>query len=68
MSNDRMQLLTELQKIEEKGIALWLEGLPSDSLGITNAVCVNEDSAYMRDYVYDKGVLKELRFDKICEF
>lgn len=68
MSNDRMQLLIELQKIEEKGIALWLEGLPSDSLGITNAVYVNEDNAYMRDYVYDKGVLKELRFDKICEF
>lgn len=68
MNDDQMQLLVELQKIEEKGIALWLEGLPSDSIGIANAVCVNEENAYMRDYVYDKGVLRELRFDKICDF
>lgn len=68
MSKDRMQLFVELQKIEEKGITLWLEGLPSDSLGIANAVFVNEDDAYMRDYIYDEGVLKELRFDKVCNF
>lgn len=27
---------------------------------------VNEDEAYMRDYIYDEGVLKELRFDRVC--
>ena len=26
---------------------------------------VNEDEVYMRDYVFEKGVLKELRFDKV---
>ena len=69
MKNEgKMQLFTELQKIEQEGIGLWLEGIPSNSLGITNAIFVNEDDAYMRDYVYDEGVLKEVRFDKVyCE-
>ena len=69
MSNDgKMQLFVELQKIEQRGITLWLEGAPSNSLGITNAIFVNEDNAYMRDYIYDEGVLKELRFDKVCNY
>lgn len=69
MIEDRKrQLFVELQNIEKKGITLWLEGAPSDSGGITDAVFVNEDNAYMRDYVYDEGVLKELRFDKICNY
>lgn len=68
MSNSnegKLQLLSELQKIEQEGVGLWLEGLPSDSLEISNAVFVNEDNAYMRDYIYDREVLKELRFDRI---
>lgn len=66
MSNEgKTQLFKELQNIEQKGIGLWLEGLPSDSLGIADAVFVNEDHTYMRDYVYDEEVLKELRFDKV---
>lgn len=68
MSNSnegKLQLLLELQKIEQEGVGLWLEGLPSDSLEISNAVFVNEDNAYMRDYIYDREVLKELRFDRI---
>ncbi len=67
MGNDgKMQLFVELQNIEKRGITLWLEGLPSSSLKITNALYVNEEHAYMRDYIYDEGVLKELRFDKVC--
>ncbi len=69
MSNDgKMQLFVELQKIEQKGITLWLEGVPSNSLRIMDAIFVNEDNAYMRDYIYDEGVLKELRFDRVCDF
>lgn len=63
--NERMQLFMELHDIEKRGITLWLEGMPSTSLGITNAVFVNEETAYMRDYIYDEGVLKELRFDRV---
>ncbi len=64
----RMQLFVELQEIEQRGITLWLEGLKSNSVRITDAVFVNEEDMYMRDYIYDEGVLKELRFDKIHEF
>ena len=49
--NERMQLFMELHDIEKRGITLWLEGMPSTSLGITNAVFVNEETAYMRDYI-----------------
>ena len=33
---------------------------------LKNECFVNEDEAYMRDYIYDEGVLKELRFDRVC--
>ena len=66
MNENRLKLFVELQNIEARGITLWLEGLPSNSLWITDAIFVNEESAYMRDYIYDEGVLKEVRFDKVC--
>lgn len=65
-SEYRLQLFVELQEIEKRGISLWLEGTPSDSVRVANAIFVNEEEAYMRDYVFDEGVLKELRFDKVC--
>jgi len=65
MVNRKEKLFLELQKIEKQGISLWLEGELSSSIGITNAIFVNEQDAYMRDYIYDKGVLKELRFQKV---
>lgn len=63
---ERKQLLMELQGFEKQGISIWLEGSPSDSFAVSRAVSVREETAYMRDYVYDKeGVLKELRFDRV---
>ena len=66
MENERkMQLFVELQEIEKRGITLWMEGNLSNSGRIADAIFVNESEAYMRDYIYDKEVLKELRFDKV---
>ncbi len=66
MDNERkMQLFVELQEIEQRGITLWMEGIQSDSNRITDAIFVNEEEAYMRDYIYEEGVLKELHFDKV---
>ncbi len=63
---NQKQLLVELQGFERQGISIWLEGSPSDSFTVSRTMSVREDSAYMRDYVYDKeGVLKELRFDRV---
>lgn len=44
---------------------IFLEGEKSTPETVTDALCVQENSSYMRDYVYDKGVLKELHFDKV---
>lgn len=66
MDNKRkMQLFVELQEIEKRGITLWMEGSLSDSDRITDAIFVNESEAYMRDYIYEQGVLKELHFDRV---
>ena len=66
MENERkMQLFVELQEIEKRGITLWMEGNLSNSGRIADAIFVNESEAYMRDYIYDEGVLKELRFDRV---
>lgn len=66
MDNERkMQLFVELQEIEKRGITLWMEGSLSDSDRITDAIFVNDSEAYMRDYIYEQGVLKELHFDRV---
>lgn len=60
-------LLVELQNYEQQGISIWLEGCPSSSDEVTEAMCVREDISYMRDYVFQKGELSEIRFDKITK-
>ena len=43
-----------------------MEGEQSTPETVTDLLCVQEEkSSYMRDYVYDKGVLTELHFDKV---
>ena len=60
-------LLIELQNYEKQGISIWLEGLPSNSAEVSEAMCVREDNNYMRDYVFQKGALSQVRFDKITK-
>ena len=61
-------LLIELQNYEKQGISIWLEGLPSNSAEVSEAMCVREDNNYMRDYVMDEnGKLKELDFYEVAE-
>lgn len=61
------KLYLELSSLEDRGITIWLEGYPSNSKCVTNQLSINEDLTYMRDYVFDEGVLKEIHFDKIDE-
>mgnify|MGYP000801318399 FL=1 len=44
-----------------------MEGHASDSQKVMETMSVNEDSTYMRDYIFQKGVLKEIHFDKITD-
>jgi hypothetical protein len=58
-------LFLELSSLEDHGITIWLEGSPSNPQDVASRMHINEDCAYMRDYIFDKGVLTELHFDKI---
>lgn len=55
----------ELQTLEERGVGIWMEGRISTPKNVTETMSVNEESDYMRDYIFQEGVLKELHFDKI---
>lgn len=60
-------LMVELQNFEQQGISVWLEGNPSSSADVMNAIRVREGISYMRDYVFQSGELSEVRFDKITK-
>lgn len=57
----------KLEHMHDSGIALYLDGEPATPSSIAGR-CVQEDTLYMADYVIDdKGILKELRYDRIFE-
>jgi len=59
-------LLLELESLQGIGITIWVEGAETSALVASNAMMVNEDNNYMRDYVMnDRGQVTQLRFDKI---
>lgn len=55
----------ELMSLEDRGITIWLEGYPCPSENVAEHICAQEERTYMRDYIFDEGVLKEIHFDKI---
>lgn len=66
MEHENMQqLYLELASLEDRGITIWLEGSPSSSDSVAKQLSIHEESSYMRDYIFDEGVLKEIHFDKI---
>ena len=66
MGLEKRKLLIELENIRNRGIAIFLDGIPSSPRTVTDVLCVREGGSFMRDYVTDdKGVLMELRFDEI---
>ena len=66
MDQEYMQMLyLELTSYENQGVTLWLEGYPSNPENVTGKLAVGEDGAYMRDYIFDEGVLYcQFCFDK----
>lgn len=61
------KLYLELASFENRGVTIWLEGYPSNSENVADELSLNEDGSYMRDYIFDEGVLKEVHFDKIVK-
>ena len=62
---ESIRLFMELQTLEERGIGIWMEGHISSPGAVTQALSVSEESAYMRDYIFEEGVLKKIQFDKV---
>ena len=60
-------LFVELQGYEKEGVSIWLEGSQSSPGQVSKAMQVREKTTYMRDYVFEKGELSEVRFDRITK-
>lgn len=70
MNIEKIQILSdlveELKTYELYGIPIILEGEQSTPIKIAEACVLKDGITYMRDYVEDeKGVLSQLRFDRI---
>ena len=61
------KLYMELSALENRGVTIWLEGTPSNSLNVSNQLSIHEDTSYMMDYVFEEGRLKEVHFDKVSK-
>lgn len=62
------KLYAELEKYENSGIRMKLNNYPASPMQIVTAHMVNEEPAYMRDYVWDeKGHVREVTFHNILE-
>lgn len=58
----------QLDEMQERGARLYLEGKRATAEEILRACFVEEEFAYMPDYILDgDGRLAELRYDKIKE-
>ncbi len=60
------EMYSELEMYEHFGVSMKLDDYPASPMQIVSALMVQENSNYMRDYVYDEqGYLKELDFHNI---
>ena len=58
----------ELTRYEELGIALYLEGEPSDARAIAKACQIADGGGYMRDYTEDgHGRIARVDFDFVLD-
>ena len=61
------KLYMELSALENRGVTIWLEGTPSNSLNVSNQLSIHQDTSYMRDHVFEEGRLREVHFDKVSK-
>lgn len=63
-----MELLTELEKYQKRGVDILLDGYYASPLQIVTAHMIREEGAYMRDYqIGQDGIIQSLHFTNICE-
>jgi hypothetical protein len=60
-------LFLELSLLEDRGITIWMEGALSNPQDVADRMQLHEDTSYMRDYIFNEGVLTEIHFDRIMQ-
>ncbi len=61
------ELLSQMLEMEKNGASFYLDGLPSSPQRLVDTF-VRENALYMADYVLnDKGVVEEVRCDKLTD-
>lgn len=59
-------LMEELQKYEQEGLPLFLEGRPCESADIVRACILAEEQNYMRDFISDDSQkIQRINFVKV---
>ena len=43
------KLYMELSALENRGVTIWLEGTPRNSLNVSNQKSIHEDTSYISD-------------------
>lgn len=60
------ELFSELTNYEQSGIDIEMEGTPASPLQVVSAYMIQEEHAYMRDYVVgEDGKIKKIEFHKL---
>lgn len=67
-ANTYKELFTELEKYEENGICMLMDGSKVSPMQVVAAHMIREGGSYMRDYILDpEGYIKSLIFVNIKE-
>ena len=60
------RLFAELEQMEHSGVSITLNDHPASPMQVVSAHMIQEESNYMRDYVWDEaGRMRKLMFHKI---
>lgn len=60
------ELFEELEKYENKGVYISMDGFPASPMQIVAAHMTREEGSYMRDYILDtEGYIESLSFVNI---
>lgn len=60
-------LFLELEEYERKGVIIRMNRVPASPCQVADAHVVRERGSYMRDYIMEGGMIKELHFNKLAD-
>ena len=59
------EIQLELEGLERQGVIICLGEFAENCRNVISRMNVRENNEYMRDYIFEGGVLRELRFDRV---